>query len=268
MIWVFFRRVIIHSMIIDDQATIFNGDPLRCLFSSKSDYLLSKGRQSAVAFQQDCSKVFGPLAGGLKHYLLMRTNYDDAAWQFDEFTILRSEQMVDGLSVQLDGDIWTNAIFTDMNGLALCLNTADCLPVTLYDPTHRFLALAHLGWQATIQHLLDRVVEGMTQEFASRPSDIKVFIGPSIKKESYIFTEPEQLRRPEWKNFLLPTPDGYCIDLVGYNLDRLQKSGIEATNIQVSAIDTASSENYESHFLHTKKGLPRARRFLNISMLL
>jgi len=236
-------------------------------FSSKMDNLLEEGRRSIVSFKQDCHQVFGSKTDSIEHYNLIRTDYNDASWRFDEYLVVRAEDVASSPAEHPDGYVWTNAIITDAKHLAICLCTADCLPMTLYDPKLHILALAHLGWQATMQHLIDQILAGMRQFFGSHPADIKVFIGPSIKKESYIFDNPEQLKMPQWKGYLHPTADGYGIDLVGYNLNRLAENSIDPSNIQVSPVDTALSRDYESHYSHTKQGRPKARRFLNISML-
>lgn len=41
-----------------------------------------------------------------------------------------------------------DALVTNVPGVCLCISTADCIPVLLYDPTHKVIAAVHAGWRA------------------------------------------------------------------------------------------------------------------------
>lgn len=72
-----------------------------------------------------------------------------------------------------------DALVTNRPGVALCINTADCVPVLLADPEARVIAAAHCGWRGIVAPLLDNTVEAMTRLGAS-PVRIRAAMGPSI----------------------------------------------------------------------------------------
>ena len=74
----------------------------------------------------------------------------------------------------------TDSIVTDTPGLALLLRFADCVPVMLYDPTHRAIGLAHAGWRGTARGIVARTLGRMIEEYGTKPADIVAGIGPSI----------------------------------------------------------------------------------------
>jgi hypothetical protein len=73
-----------------------------------------------------------------------------------------------------------DALVTDEMRVSLLLRYADCVPVLIYDPRHRALALVHSGWRGTVLGAPRAGVESLVKEFGSRPQDLVAAIGPSI----------------------------------------------------------------------------------------
>lgn len=73
----------------------------------------------------------------------------------------------------------TDALVTDRRGLALCINTADCVPVILADPEARIIGAAHSGWRGTIASIGARTVEAMVR-LGAHPDRIHAAMGPCI----------------------------------------------------------------------------------------
>lgn len=78
----------------------------------------------------------------------------------------------------------TDALVTKLRGTVLCINTADCVPVVLYDPVHGVIGAAHSGWRGTAGRIAAATVEAMRREGAVA-SDIYVAMGPSICAECF-----------------------------------------------------------------------------------
>lgn len=148
-------------------------------------------------------------------------------------------------SVGIAGD----CLLTDQPGVVLCLLTADCVPMILYDPNRSMLALLHLGWRGTDRRLAELAVGQMTERCGTNPADLLAWLGPCIKSESYIFAEATQASDPAWAGFVRRNHDGqYEIDLVGYNRAQLVQNGVREQNIESSPVDTALDTNYFSHY--------------------
>lgn len=65
---------------------------------------------------------------------------------------------------------------TRVPGLACCVMTADCLPVFLASVSRPEVGLVHGGWRGLAAGILEQAVAG----FASRPEDIRAWLGPAI----------------------------------------------------------------------------------------
>lgn len=79
-------------------------------------------------------------------------------------------------SYQLEG---VDALVTTMPGVMLCVNTADCVPVVLADPTAGIIAIAHCGWRGIVNDLLPHLLAAMRSHGAD-PNHIHAAMGPSI----------------------------------------------------------------------------------------
>jgi hypothetical protein len=81
----------------------------------------------------------------------------------------------DGRAV-LRGD----GMMTDLPGVFLGIQTADCVPVLVADVRHRAVAAFHAGWRGTLARIVERGIGAMRLRYGSRPEDLVAAIGPSI----------------------------------------------------------------------------------------
>lgn len=163
--------------------------------------------------------------------------------------------------------IEAEALITNNPEVVLFLPTADCLPVTFFDPVKNVLALAHLGWKPSAKGLAQKVIQEMHAHYGCNPADIVINIGPSIRKESYLVEHIDTMqRKPEWEPFVEKTPKGYLIDLVGFNKAALIDAGVCEENIEVSPVDTALNQDYFSHH-RAKRGGEKEGRLATIARL-
>jgi YfiH family protein len=95
----------------------------------------------------------------------------------------------DGVIVRRSSDdrdrVPADAQVTGAPGLVLAVLTADCLPVLIVDPVRRAVAAVHAGWRGTISRIVARAIETLASEYGSRPSDLRVALGPGIRVESF-----------------------------------------------------------------------------------
>lgn len=78
-----------------------------------------------------------------------------------------------------------DALVTGRPGICLCIQTADCVPVLLYDPVRNVIAAIHAGWRGTVTRIAWKTVKQMTALFHSSPGDIRAVLGPSIGPDVY-----------------------------------------------------------------------------------
>lgn len=148
-----------------------------------------------------------------------------------------------------DSAIKADAIVTREKNLAVALLTADCIPAIIFDRPNGVLCLAHLSRNNTEERFSQIIISFFRREYNTNLHELKIFMGPSIKKESYILDE---------------YPEGY--DLTGENVAQLLLKGVRAENIIVDPIDTGTSPDFFSHY-RSKKGNEEEGRFVTTTML-
>lgn len=79
----------------------------------------------------------------------------------------------------------TDALVTNVPGLCVCVQTADCVPVLLFDPEHRAVAAIHAGWRGTVAKIVSKTVRVMQERFQTKPENLIAGIGPSISEPNY-----------------------------------------------------------------------------------
>ena len=72
-----------------------------------------------------------------------------------------------------------DALVTALPDVALCINTADCVPIVLADTQAGIIAAVHSGWRGTVARIAARTVETMCS-LGADPSRIHAAMGPSI----------------------------------------------------------------------------------------
>ena len=81
--------------------------------------------------------------------------------------ILHIEDTFTGLSPeQKEKSLYgIDALITAEPGYCICISTADCVPVLMYDRTHQAIAAVHAGWRGTVAHILRSTLEKMRRIF-------------------------------------------------------------------------------------------------------
>lgn len=157
-----------------------------------------------------------------------------------------------GLDRPVDYD--ADGLVANEPGLTLVVFGADCLTLLLCDPKRRVAAALHAGWRGTALGIAARGVETMVRDYGCHPEDILAAIGPGISRCCFETGPevPEAMEKAlgeEALPFLSPESAGkYKVDLKGLNALWLRRSGVLATNIDISSECTlCAHETYWSH---------------------
>lgn len=73
-----------------------------------------------------------------------------------------------------------DGMMTDLPGMMLGVQVADCVPVLIADVKRRAVAAFHAGWRGTLARIVERGIGRMRLRYGSRPEDLVAAIGPSI----------------------------------------------------------------------------------------
>ena len=78
-----------------------------------------------------------------------------------------------------------DGMVTNVPGIALGVQTADCFPVLLIDKKNRAVGAFHAGWRGTVQRIAEKGLGLMRHEFGTRPEDVLAALGPGIQDCCY-----------------------------------------------------------------------------------
>ena len=128
-----------------------------------------------------------------------------------------------------------DAAVTDVPGMILVVQGADCQPIFLYDPMHQVIANVHAGWRGSIRGIVGKTVRSMSDTFGCRPESIIACIGPSLGPCCAEFT-----------NYMEEIPPSFWIyknrrnffDFWSITRDQLIDEGLSGNNVHTSGLCT------------------------------
>jgi hypothetical protein len=140
----------------------------------------------------------------------------------------------------LQGD----AMVTRVRGIAVGVETADCVPILLFDPVTPAVAAIHAGWRSTVKKIIQKTVLRMAELFNTDPTGLIAAIGPAIGPECYEVDEPVMgpVRSgfPLWEKFTTPRSIGrWSLNLVMANMMELLNIGLHQQNIHALNLCTS-----------------------------
>lgn len=126
-----------------------------------------------------------------------------------------------------------DAIISLIPGFLLCVMTADCMPVILFDEKTKIYAAIHAGWKGAVSNIIFKVINKIVSiDSCVSPENIKIFIGPYICGKCYeVSSDFISNIEPEKKNTLIQRDNKFYFDMKKYIEYDFQKSGVLKKNI-------------------------------------
>jgi YfiH family protein len=137
-----------------------------------------------------------------------------------------------------------DAAVTALRGVALAVQTADCVPILIADHAGGAVAAVHAGWRGTAARIAGSAVKLLVEKYRVRPDALRAVIGPHIGVCCYevgedvvrMIAESSAIeRRDEW-----PRPH---LNLAVAIMTQLQDAGIRETEIEISSLCTKCRED-------------------------
>ena len=159
--------------------------------------------------------------------------------------ILKLNQVHSGIVVNMDdtsaaGDaVEGDAAVTALEGVALGVQSADCVPILIADSQASAVAAIHAGWRGTAARIAEQTASRLVKTFGVDPANLTAVIGPHIGVCCYevgdevveALDDPGAFeRRNEW-----PKPH---LNLAETNRRHLVSSGIPEAQIEISSLCT------------------------------
>lgn len=158
-----------------------------------------------------------------------------------------------------------DAVMTDVPQLCIGVSTADCIPVLLYDSTHRAVSAVHAGWRGTVLRIVQKAVEAMRDTYGTAPADLQAVIGPGISLDSFEVGDEvyDQFLSAGFDMQPISRRDAkWHIDLPMCNRLQLMEAGIPADHIQMTNICTY--QQYDRYFSARRLGIQSGRIYTGI----
>jgi YfiH family protein len=73
-----------------------------------------------------------------------------------------------------------DALITNVPGIRLLIQTADCQAIMLFDEARRVVANIHCGWRGNVTDIIGKTVRRMREHFGCDPGRMVAAIGPSL----------------------------------------------------------------------------------------
>ncbi len=143
-----------------------------------------------------------------------------------------------------------DGVISNSPGTTFFMTFADCVPLLFWDPHCRVIGLAHAGWRGTALRISEAVIETMQAEFACRPSDILVSIGPSVGPCCYDIGPQvlENFAENGTQASVRPAGEKCMLDLWDTNRCQLASVGVRDEHIEMLNICTSCHvADYFSH---------------------
>lgn len=161
-----------------------------------------------------------------------------------------------------------DAIITRERGLAIGVETADCVPLLLVDAATPAVAAVHAGWRSTVQKIVQKAVAKMHDDFGSDPGRIIAAIGPAIGPECYEVDEtvmgPVRESFSFWKEVVWTGgKDRWNLDLV--KLNRLELVGAGVPEVNIYSFGLCTRCNPDLFYSFRREG--RTGRMLSVVMI-
>lgn len=243
-------------MIKENQPHLFGESRVLARVSSSQDGNMKSSDDNDIQGVASSIRAFSSQEGFVYDRIVaMNVGAHADAW--DEIVEVASAP--DHALVAIEDRVVADALVTSRKDVVLMLPVADCNAVAIHDASRGVLAVVHLGWQSTAAELATKIVDYLAREHQSDPKDLRIYISPSIRAESYIFDKVSQSDDPAWQPFLHKTEKGIGIDLPGYNRQRFIEAGVPEDAIEICSVNTATSSDYFSHYRAVRTGEPDGR---------
>ncbi len=166
--------------------------------------------------------------------------------------ILVSGQQVHGTEVLVIGErpardkefAGYDAFITNVPGVGLMVQQADCQAVLLYDPCRNVVANIHCGWRGSVANIIGTTIITMEKSFSTKATDLLAAISPSLGPCCAEFIHfREEL--PTYFHTYQVKP--HFFDFRAISKDQLCQAGLKPNNIWTSSICTVCNPDWFSY---------------------
>ncbi len=191
----------------------------------KEENVIQNRTLIAESFGVDVSKL-----------IILNQKHEGTVHVIDKKNVSKYEFKNEKQAATMEGD----ATITNLPGLLIGVNTADCAPILLADPAAKYVGAIHAGWRGAIGSVIENTIEKMKSLGCN---NIITSIGPCIQKISFEVTDDitDQVER----KYITTVKDKSFFDMQYYILEKLLKCGVKT--VSKINLDTVLNEEFFSY---------------------
>jgi len=155
-----------------------------------------------------------------------------------EQTHSKNVQIVDEefLRVRAPGECYgVDAFVSNVPGVAMMIQVADCQAILMYDPVKQVAAAVHAGWKGLAQDISGETIKVLKSRFGSSPADILVGVAPSLGPCCAFFSDPEKELPKSFHKFIDAEKR---VNLWSFSIEQLGRAGIAPGHIELARVCT------------------------------
>ncbi|HJP81086.1 MAG TPA: laccase domain-containing protein [Candidatus Saccharimonadales bacterium] len=232
-------------MIASDQPTIFPSS-LRAAVSSRSDGNMKFGLAAPHEVRANRQKFLIEASIDPANTTLVAITYDTD--DFAKYRVVSEHDKSVGMTGS-EGVVHADALVVDQPNHALFLPLADCVGAVFYDPIRAVLMVSHLGRHSVEIFGGAKSVEYLVTNHAVHPEDLLVWLSPAVGSATY------------------PLHAFNNKSLHEVITEQLIGAGVLKDHIEMSMVNTATSEEYFSHSEFLKGRRSEQGRFAIVAMM-
>ncbi len=148
-----------------------------------------------------------------------------------------------------------DGLVTDQFDRGLAMVPADCVPMVVYSHEIPLLGLIHVGRTNAEADFHTKAITHLLENHGTSIENLAVYLGPSIKKESYRYEwmDPTINIHGKWEGYIEHEVRAYYLDLFGLVVDDLVRLGLSPGQIEASPEDTGAADS--TYFSHRRSSL-------------
>lgn len=167
-----------------------------------------------------------------------------------------------GKGVTRESDIeGVDALITSERDVAICIFTADCVPVFIVDDVKEVIALCHGGWRGIVNGIVPNTLNIMKDYYGCKPKNITAGVGPSIGPCCFYVGEEvvNEFRKAftDTRDMIIYEDGRFRINLWNAVTEQLKIWGLKSNNILNSKL--CSSCNNSEFFSYRRDGCKTGR---------
>lgn len=138
-----------------------------------------------------------------------------------------------------------DAVISNLPGVALLIQQADCQAVLLHDPVKKAIAAIHCGWRGSVVGIIAKTIANMAGSYGSDPVHLHAVISPSLGPCCAEFVNFKQ-ELPAWMHAFEPADKKAHFDFWAISRKQLADAGVQSAQIETMGICTRCNRDYFS----------------------